>query len=200
MKVRCKNSYLDEDCNENEYCAMECGWTGPLSEWSLHAAKECPVEIVECVCGHRCPRGQMGGHLGSRRCVEMAVEKRAEPIQGRLDEALQRERVYRLKIEALATERDEMANKLEEEAEQNRMLIEQNTWLRHSKESAKKASLNKIQRLKREKKELMNQLAAAEGRVKNLDRGKKRKRSGSKDGRVRTISNGNELEVHAIVG
>jgi hypothetical protein len=46
-----------------------------------------------------------------------------------------------------------------------------------------------------------------EGRVKNngVDRsgngsGKKRRRSGSKDGRIRAVSNGNELEVHAIVG
>ena len=127
------------------------------------------------------------------------TEKKLQPIQQELKETKLREERLNQTVAALAAERDEYANKLQEETEQNRMLAEQNTWLRHSKESAKKASQNKIQRLKREKKELVDQLAVLEGRVKN-SAGKKRKRSGSKDGRVRTVSNGCELEVHAILG
>ncbi|KAL3800240.1 hypothetical protein ACHAWO_013822 [Cyclotella atomus] len=207
LVVRCKNAYLDEDCNSEDYCPQECGWTGPLSEWSLHAARECAVEIVQCVCGYNCPRGQMGGHVGSKECVERAVDKRVAPVQKELEAAKQREEGYKSTIEKLVSERDDLQSRVQDELDQNRMLTEQNTWLRHTKDSAKKASLNKIQRLKREKKELMSQLAVMEGRVKNngVDRsgngsGKKRRRSASKDGRIRAVSNGHELEVHAIVG
>jgi hypothetical protein len=146
----------------------------------------------------------MGGHAGSKECVERAVEKRIVPVKKELEDARRREVGYKSRIEELVIERDDLQSRVQDELDQNRMLTEQNTWLRHTKDSAKRASLNKIQRLKREKKELICQLAVMESRVNNVDRGngsgKKRRRSGSKDGRIRAVSNGNELEVHAIVG
>ena len=125
-------------------------------------------------------------------------------MQLELDTAKESQTELKAHVKSLTRERDEIQSRLQEESDQNRMLVEQNAWLRHSKEAAKKSSQIKISRLKREKKELMGQIASMERSRKEDSRGnsKKRKRS-AKSGsgsRVRAVSNGNELEVHAIVG
>lgn len=150
----------------------------------------------------------MKGHLGSVSCVEGAVRKRLLPMKLELESAKQSQTVLKANVKSLTRERDDTLSKLQEESDQNRMLVEQNAWLRHSKEAAKKASQIKVSRLKRVKKELMGQIASLERSKKEDNRGnsKKRKRSaksgsGSSMGsRVRAVSNANELEVHAIVG
>ena len=206
LHVRCKNAYLDDECNAEDYCPNACGWTGPLSQWKLHAARECKVEIVQCqVCSHRCTRGQMEGHLGSRQCVEGAVEKRLAPLQMELNAQKRIAEKAKCTVKALTKERDELETRMKEESGQNKMLMEQNTWLRHSKEAQKKSSQNKISRLKREKKDLCLQITALEGRVKKeifarekAASGSKKRKRGGNDERVRAVSGGTELEVHAI--
>ena len=147
----------------------------------------------------------MEGHFGSTKCVEGAVEKRLAPLQMELNAVKRSAEKAKSTVKALSKERDELEIRMKEESDQNKMLMEQNTWLRHSKEAQKKSSQNKISRLKREKKDLCLQITALEGRVKKeifarekaASSGKKRKRGGN-DERVRAVSGGTELEVHAI--
>ena len=147
----------------------------------------------------------MEGHLGSRQCVEGAVEKRLAPLQMELNAQKRIAEKAKCTVKALTKERDELENRMREESDQNKMLMEQNTWLRHSKEAQKKSSQNKISRLKREKKDLCLQITALEGRVKKeifarekAASGSKKRKRGGNDERVRAVSGGTELEVHAI--
>ena len=219
LHVRCRNAYLDDECHENEYCPQECPWTGPLSQWSLHATRECSVEVVQCPisCGHTCTRGQMSSHVGSTLCVEAAVKTRVAPLQSEI-EGLKREVKERNdKVEQLAQARDKCR-------EQNELMAEEIERLR-LKHAKTKQSVSKITKLRKEKNELLLRVQALESRVKNeaerrmelehenntrenskrRGRGersseKKRKRSGShaSGGRIRSVSTGNEVEVRVL--
>lgn len=154
------------------------------------------MEIVQCrVCHSKVPRGQMKSHLGSLSCVEMAIQMKLEPLNKELDEAKVREDTLKSTLATVNEQCNELQIQLRDESHQNRMLIEQNTWLRHSKEMQKKNCQCKIGKLKKEKRELSLQLAnVLEGKTNSG--GKKRKRSrGGDGGRVRVVSSGNELEV-----
>ncbi|KAL3789544.1 hypothetical protein HJC23_001352 [Cyclotella cryptica] len=216
--VRCRNAYLDDECHPHEYCPQECSWTGPLSQWPLHASRDCSVEIIQCPisgCCHQCTRGQMASHLGSSACIESAIESRMAPLQSQLDEMRDQNEKWNEAVEFLAKEKDEYAR-------QNQLLAVENEWLR-SKEIHMKQSEKRVFKLQREKKELMIRVQSLESRVKeeierrmdaeNIVRenskrkreeisssncSHKKKKKGGYTGRIRAVSSGTELEVHAI--
>ncbi|KAL7518521.1 hypothetical protein ACHAWX_003341 [Stephanocyclus meneghinianus] len=217
--VRCRNAYLDDECHPHEYCPQECSWTGPLSQWPLHASRDCPVEVIQCPilgCCHKCTRGQMSSHLGSKACIESAVESRIAPLQSQLDKMNDRSAKWKEAMEFLSKERDGYER-------QNQLLAVENEWLR-SKEVYMKQLEKKVSKLQKEKKELITQIQALESRVKEeterrIDveksskenskrkRGEfsgnncgchKKKRKGGSTRRIRAVSSGSELEVHAI--
>ena len=148
--------------------------------------------------------------------------KRTVEMEQKVRKETDRSRGLQQSLEVVTCERQELEWKWNEERDQNRMLVEQNAWLRHSKETQKKTSQIKIARLKREKKELTMQVALLEQRVqqeREVQRGrsrraKKKPRSSSTSSsstttnshstttnsskRIRAVSNGHELEVHAM--
>lgn len=158
----------------------------------------------------------MSSHLGSKACIESAVESRIAPLQSQLDKMNDRSAKWKEAMEFLSKERDGYER-------QNQLLAVENEWLR-SKEVYMKQLEKKVSKLQKEKKELITQIQALESRVKEeterrIDveksskenskrkRGEfsgnncgchKKKRKGGSTRRIRAVSSGSELEVHAI--
>lgn len=143
--VRCKNAYLDDDCNDYEYCHQECSWTGKLSEWSMHAARECPVEIVACSvpgCAHKCPRREMKSHVGSAACISAAMQSKIqEGVASSTAHIEQEKQLLQQQITSLKREKREAQSLFQNELEKSKLLQDENNVLRNKVKSKKNAKL-----------------------------------------------------------
>ena len=157
--IRCKNTCLEEDEMDEEYfqnnpnMCRECDWTGKLSDWPIHASRECSIEIISCPisgCTHKCPRKDMKAHVGSSKCIQSAVNSQ---LQDKLDDYLSEmqhlmKKEVEKQVSKLRKEKGQLEARIQRETNQRRVLEEENEHLCQKLDGLKRKHVSTIRKKK----------------------------------------------------